>query len=1086
MSRALFLAACFACLLTTARSAELTASPTQAPQPTPDWRIDLIAQVPQLRHPSVVCSAPDGRVFVAEDPMDITAPADATLGRILCIHPDTRIAVFATNLHAVFGMQYLEGKLYVLHNPKFTVFTDASGVAASRTDLIESTNPNPWALGWNDHVPANFKLGMDGFFYVAVGDKGIFGAVGRDGKRVDLHGGGILRMRPDGTALEVFCSGVRNILDVAMNEEDEVFTYDNTDEQQWMGRVTHMAEGGFYGYPYDFIPQRPYTLWMFADYGGGAATGALCYNEDVLPPEYRGNLFLSDFGKRQVMRVKIERDKGTFRALEKIDIFPDPPADFRPVGIGWTSDGSGFFLCDWQHRDVKSNAEVGRLWKVSFTGAISKTPKPAWFIPAASGQPFEAADEQLVQALSHPSHAVRLCAQRRLAARGPTVSPALIVLLSNRNAMPQARWHALWALDAIDNDHGRAARAAILRAAADTDPSVRRQAIRQLSLRRVKEAASVFLTALKDHDSGVRFQAATALGRIGDATSIASLKRALVEKELLPRFAVFTALNRIGRADPSAWKDIALGLGDANPTVREGIRFAMRDAYSTELMHELAAPQQNEEARLEATRLLGSLCRQIPEWKGEWWAYHPVNSPPPEKSRDWAGTPAALEALTRALDDPISRVRLAAVEGLRDNRATHAAARLRGLFSRETEPESRAVILETLGGFKDPETRPLLVRTLLDRTTPQTLLKSAIRAAGELGGDALEALILERLTSPPVTEAVQIQALETLQRFKQSKTSLPVLARYATSDNPAVRTAALDTLSTFKTEPTLTVVLPLLEHRSAEVRRGAVTTVGRLGSKNAVPHLLKAFHQLDTRKEAIQALARLPDARAMEAYVAGLAEASASIRDSCRKAIRAAGSGALQWLTANRQSISAGSLAELRQAFSDVPEATALLQSSEKSLEPQDYLSYALNHKGDVESGKRLFSDAAGLACAKCHVVTGVGGRVGPDLSFAGSQFSRKELAESILFPSKVVREGYHAAVVETRGGLEFSGLSKGETSEDLLILDTEGVLQKIRKTDIQTRSTSQVSLMPEGLHSILSVQQFADLISFLESMKGR
>src|SRR5262245_39611843 len=95
------------------------------PEPPPGWRLELVAQAPEIRHPSVVCVDPDGRVFVAEDPMDIsTEHADATQGRILCFHPNGRRTVFAEKLHAVFGMQYLEGKLYVLHSPQFSVFRD--------------------------------------------------------------------------------------------------------------------------------------------------------------------------------------------------------------------------------------------------------------------------------------------------------------------------------------------------------------------------------------------------------------------------------------------------------------------------------------------------------------------------------------------------------------------------------------------------------------------------------------------------------------------------------------------------------------------------------------------------------------------------------------------------------------------------------------------------------------------------------------------------------------------------------------------------------------------------------------------------
>src|SRR5919108_666566 len=104
------------------------APPARRPTPPacpPGWKLEVVASAPAVRHPSVVCCAPDGRVFVAEDPMDISLPsADAAQGRVLCFHPDGRITVFAEGLHAVFGLQYLEGKLYVLHNPKLTVFTD--------------------------------------------------------------------------------------------------------------------------------------------------------------------------------------------------------------------------------------------------------------------------------------------------------------------------------------------------------------------------------------------------------------------------------------------------------------------------------------------------------------------------------------------------------------------------------------------------------------------------------------------------------------------------------------------------------------------------------------------------------------------------------------------------------------------------------------------------------------------------------------------------------------------------------------------------------------------------------------------------
>src|SRR5204863_2179044 len=140
-------------------------------------------------------------------------------------------------------------------------------------------------------------------------DKGIYGAVGKDGSKAEILGGGILRFKPDGTKLEVYTTGTRNHLDMALNAEDEMFTYDNTDDGLgWWTKVTHMVDGGFYGYPYDYRPTDPallakyradtgahpgypYTLWRIDAFGRGSPTGAAGYDDDALPEQYRGHLF---------------------------------------------------------------------------------------------------------------------------------------------------------------------------------------------------------------------------------------------------------------------------------------------------------------------------------------------------------------------------------------------------------------------------------------------------------------------------------------------------------------------------------------------------------------------------------------------------------------------------------------------------------------------------------------------------------------------------------------------------------------------------------------------------------------------------
>ena len=107
----------------------------------------------------------------------------------------------------------------------------------------------------------------------------------------------------------------RQHLDVGPQPEDDLFTYDNTDDGRgWWTRYTHMVDGGFYGYPWDYWPDdatpakvavqimtgtpgQPYTLWRMSEYGGGSPCGAVSYNEDALPAEYHNNNFHCEWGK---------------------------------------------------------------------------------------------------------------------------------------------------------------------------------------------------------------------------------------------------------------------------------------------------------------------------------------------------------------------------------------------------------------------------------------------------------------------------------------------------------------------------------------------------------------------------------------------------------------------------------------------------------------------------------------------------------------------------------------------------------------------------------------------------------------------
>ncbi|QDV37781.1 Cytochrome c [Tautonia plasticadhaerens] len=1058
------------------------------PRPPAGWRLEVVLGSPRLRHPSVVCCAPDGRVFVAEDPMDISAPrADLRQGRILCLHPDGRVTTFADRLHAVFGMQYIDGRLLVLHNPEFCAFTDGGDEARDKRILIASTNPNPWALDWNDHVPANSRLAMDGYLYVAVGDKGVYGAVGTDGRRVDLYGGGVLRLRPDGTDLEVYCTGVRNILDVALDAEDEIFTYDNTDEHDWMSRLTHMVDGGEYGYPFDFVPRRPYTLWMMADYGGGAATGALCYTEDALPAEYRGNLFLADFGKRQVLRVVPRRDGATFRADSRSDVFSDPPGDFRPVGIAVAPDGLGLYICDWQHADTKEAVSVGRLLRLTYTGPSHARTRPSWFLDAACGRPCRASLDELVVALSHPARSVREVAQRRLAERGTGAVAALVRLLGDVDAPAPARWHALWALDAIDG--GVAGRSAILAAVADGEPSVRRQALRQLGTRRVREAGAVARDRLRDADAGVRFRAAAALGRIGDAAAVPALIEALDEADAFARYAAFTALNRIGRADPAAWPAIAAGLVHPRPIVRDGVGLALRETHDPALADALAGLSRDRQApaqaRARALRLLAAVHRRRPAWKGEWWAYHPALTRPPAKSEAWDGTPTVLAALREGVADPDPGARLAGVDGLRDAGATDVAAELRSRFPGEDDPGVRRALLAALGAFRDEGSRGLIAAVLRDPRTGPGLAAEAIDAAGRVGGEDVAEAVRGLLGRRPGDPSFRVAAIDALGRLGHAPAAAELEAIAGGGGDAGI--AACEALAAIGGDAGRDALLRLADRPELEVRRGAVAALGRLGPGQALPRLLAASRDPETRSTALSALTRMPDARALDAYLEGLGGRDASLREACARAIARIRDEALPRVEAQADRLPPAVVRRLRRVYEGHAEAARgrLFAVDAEVPPPEEYEAYARDHTGDPARGRALFHDRDGPGCVKCHRVGGAGGDVGPELTSVGDQLDRARLAEAVLDPSRSIREGYQQVTVATADGRVVAGLVRSESADVLTLRDAEGRDHAIPKAEIEERAAGPTSLMPEGLHSDLAPQDFADLLSYLESLKG-
>lgn len=151
---------------------------------------------------------------------------------------------------------------------------------------------------------------------------------------------------------------------------------------------------------------------------------------------------------------------------------------------------------------------------------------------------------------------------------------------------------------------------------------------------------------------------------------------------------------------------------------------------------------------------------------------------------------------------------------------------------------------------------------------------------------------------------------------------------------------------------------------------------------------------------------------------------------------------------------------------------------------PRAYRDFALRRDGDAERGRAVFFSTDKALCASCHTVDGKGGRAGPDLFAVGDAHPRRDLITAVLEPSATIAVGYGATMITTRAGVSYLGVIKEANAAETALMGADGKLVRLRAADIQAQQPSPISLMPEGLQGALTLQEFADLIEYLESLK--
>src|SRR5271166_3981604 len=966
------------------------------PQPAPGWSIELAARAPQIRNPTSIVVAADGTISLGHAPTENSGRAGGSCRCVLQLNGGMR-SVFADRLGTASGLEWIDGTLYVVHPPELSAFrdTDRDGRADERIELVSGLGPMALATQRiNDHIAAGVRAGVDGYLYLAVGDKGASRAVGKDGRSIKLAGGGVIRVRPDGTGLEVVSTGERNPRSIALSASGEIFTMCAGDAgKRWPGGLTHHIVDGHYGYPYQFLTAPFRALPLMGGEAGEPGTQGVCDDEDGVPGRYRGSLFVCDWGRQSVVCFEIRRSGGTFAvARQSAVVSKGLVADFHPLALSVTADGTGFWLVDWANDAWHSaGPATGRLYWLTYSGddRVSPTQRPRGI-----------ALHDQIAALDHPALSVRLNAQRSLAGQGEQALGLLIERLHTNEPEP-GRLHALWALDAIG---GTEARQAVRDSLADPSASVRLQAARSSGIRADRGAADALRALLVDRDPSVRREAAIALGAIGDTRAIAPLLAVLGESDRFAAWSIRTAIRRLGFPDEAAMRAAFL---DARR--RENALNLADESWSVPVVRALVATLRQTPEPAFRGRIVANLAgqfRKYPEWSGTWWGPDPLAGVRARKTQDWdpEGMNMVLQGLRLGLADQDASVRFQSIVALGEVGPAAAPILCQGM-SMESDVRNQALLVEALGAMNDVASVRLLTSLVVDAKRAEPVRAAALDGLARFRGRDIVRARLAVLYDPNAPESLAARALPPLARDGV----LPPndMAGFFESPRALVRAAALMSLNVKKPLPAeiRQLVLARLDDSSAEVRQAAVVAAGVLELREAVPRLILTAGagqaDSDLRTQAISALCMMPDPRAEAIYRQAASDPDPSLRRAGEKALQA-----------------------IRGQVD--PQITLAGGSSARASDIERLRQFALSHLADPRKGEELFFENKDIACGQCHAAAGRGaGTSGPDLSGLASRSDKVQLIRSLLEPSHRVATAHQPvkSLAGTLTPLEFTDL---------------------------------------------------------------
>lgn len=992
------------------------------------FQVTLFAAPPDVGYPTCLAAAAGGELYVGVDENG-SLDAQSNRGRIIkCVDSNNDgIAEKFTNFASMDsprGVVVDGSKVYVLHPPSITVYEDTNndGVSDREERLVDGLGFDLKFRG-ADHTTNGMRLAIDGWLYIAVGDYGFLNAKGKDGTQLQLHGGGVARVRTDGSGLEMVSYGQRNIYDVAVDPLLNCFTRDNTnDGGGWNVRLSHVVPTGKYGYPSLYINFPDEIIQPLADYGGGSPCGSLFIHDDRLPEPFSNALYTCDWGRSVVYRHPLKPSGGTYIAEQEPFIELPRPTDMDIDGNGT------IYISSWRDGGFKfSNANVGYVIAVRPEGI-----EPIAFKPAR-----DQSSEELLKQLRSPSHVLRLEASRELVRRGENGDKMLesLAAIANSNASLEVQVAAIATLAQLAPASNMGDLVKLAGAGKFAEYALRLLADQPELIKNV--SANVLTSAANKPDPRLRLAAAIAIGRRGDVALASSLAPMLADSDPIVQHVAIRSLIKL-KASEVALNTLVKGT-DAHVAAAGRVLQELHDpALVDSLLATLTSSELSTVRRDVVIRTLARLGLQEATWDGKWWGTRPDTTGPYFKTAPWEKTEAitaALSALAASSDAATSHKILA--EMSRHKLQTSSQAALAIKLAKD-DPEFLATAAEIITAASElpADAAPILVQVVRESKLPLPLRAKALKQL--TAGSDLQATI-EALDAVATIGEIQNPLVQTRLEFARSDKMRSSLhdAVALTSDGSAAR-QQLGYLA----------LLAIESHGKSSAEDKA----------NAREAINAAWANPASAEAALVAIGQSKN----ELYVLAVTSQMKNSDEKVRKAAL---------LAADQLAI------DLNPVGDAANRVTLAGQQLEKVISEVSTMS------GDAKLGMRLF---ARQSCVQCHTVAVGETPRGPFLGGITQRYKKHELVESIVKPSAKIAQGFETQIFLTTEGQVIEGFVTREAGDEVEIRNNKGEQIILKQDDIEQRKKGEVSVMPAGLVDKLTAQELAAILAFLETLPGK